>query len=149
MTILKEVIAMKRSLVSVLCIAILLLISGSSVESMAPAAKETVTIAEKAGIGKYLVGSDGRALYYFKNDPPGGTTCYGECDTTWPNYCFSIKEIAVVEGLNINDFGEFTRKGGRSALTYKGVALYNYSGDREPGDTKGHGIDNLWFLVQP
>lgn len=112
--------------------------------------KETVSIATKKGLGSYLVGSNGRTLYYFKNDSPDKSACTGACAERWPVYCYTLNEIAVGKGLKKSDFGSFHRKDNdQDQLTYKGKPLYRFEDDKEPGDTKGHKVKNLWFLVKP
>ncbi|MBI5103357.1 MAG: hypothetical protein HZB33_16220 [Nitrospirae bacterium] len=112
--------------------------------------KEKVSIAKKEGIGSYLIQSNGKALYYFKNDSPNNSTCVGACAEKWPSYCYKLDEIEAGEGLNISDFGVFVRPGSeRLHLTYKGMPIYEYEGDKGPGDVTGHGVNNLWFAIQP
>jgi predicted lipoprotein with Yx(FWY)xxD motif len=40
-----------------------------------------------------------------------------------------------------------TRGDGTTQATYNGWPLYFYSGDTEPGHTRGHSIGGVWFAV--
>ncbi|MDH4161413.1 MAG: hypothetical protein OEW15_01825 [Nitrospirota bacterium] len=112
--------------------------------------KELVKIAVDKKLGKYLTNSNGRALYYYKKDGPGKSECTGSCTQTWPVYCYTAEEISLSRGLKQSDFVSFHRTDNdQDHLAYKGMPLYNFAGDKKPGDRKGHGMDGLWFLVKP
>jgi predicted lipoprotein with Yx(FWY)xxD motif len=138
----------KTSLLAVIVLAFLAVVwSGIA---LAQDEKETIAIAEKAGVGKYLVSSTGRTLYYFKNDSPGKSTCIGPCAEKWPVYCYKTDQIAAGKGLKMSDFGSFSRKEDNlDHLTYKGIPLYRFSGDENPGDTNGQGVKGVWFVAKP
>ena len=34
-------------------------------------------------------------------------------------------------------------------VTYKGLPLYYYKGDKNPGDTNGNNIGGVWSVVKP
>jgi predicted lipoprotein with Yx(FWY)xxD motif len=48
-----------------------------------------------------------------------------------------------------HDLGVTTRTGGAKQVTYGGHPLYYFSGDTAPGQTKGQGVDGVWFLIGP
>jgi predicted lipoprotein with Yx(FWY)xxD motif len=116
----------------------------------AQADEVTISIATKEGVGSYLVSTTGKALYYYKNDSPNKSECFGACAETWSVFCYTTKQITAGPGLKKADFSFFKRPGADplDQPTYKGMPLYEYAPDG-PGDTKGHRIDNLWFLVRP
>jgi predicted lipoprotein with Yx(FWY)xxD motif len=141
---------MKRKRFSAFTVSVVMFLTLLSGISAAEQQNETISIASKEGIGKYLVTSSGKALYYFKKDSPGKSACFGPCVQKWPIYCFETNEIDVGTGINKADFGFFMRSDEPTVeqLTYKGMPLYEYNEDGS-GDTKGHGINNLWFVVTP
>jgi predicted lipoprotein with Yx(FWY)xxD motif len=106
-----------------------------------------VKVAEKAEIGQYLTDGTGMTLYRFANDEAGVSTCTGECLVKWPP--FYVDPDAVIEGIDAGDFGVITRDDGSEQTTYKGMPLYYFFGDTNPGDTKGHGVKDVWFAVSP
>ncbi|VVB55296.1 Secreted repeat of uncharacterised function [uncultured archaeon] len=97
--------------------------------------------------GNYIVDDKGKTLYYFTKDLKGKSNCAGDCLNTWP--AFYHEKISVSPGLNPSDFGTITRNDGNKQTTFKGWPLYYFSGDVSPGDIKGEGIANVWFIARP
>lgn len=120
---------------------------------IAPEPFYTVMLANKEAIGNYLVDPQAMALYYFTNDRQGVqavrplSNCSGQCLVNWP--AFWANEIIAPSLLKKTDFGEIDRTEGGKQLTYKGWPLYYYIGDINPGDTKGDGLNGVWFLAKP
>jgi predicted lipoprotein with Yx(FWY)xxD motif len=106
----------------------------------------TVDIKSNEKIGNYLVNEKGMTLYYFENDPPKTSTCFESCATTWP--IFHAEWIDIPDGLNRGDLEEIGRVDGIYQTTYKGHPLYLYSGDRNPGETNGEGVNGMWFAMR-
>ena len=109
-------------------------------------AADTVKVSDTSS-GKTLVDSKGMTLYYFTNDVPGSgkSSCSGQCAATWP--VFSGDVITVSPPLASSDFSSFARADGMKQATYKGRPLYYYNADTKPGDTKGQGVNNVWFIA--
>ena len=110
---------------------------------------DTIRIVTNQPHGQILTDAAGMTLYYFARDRPGfaSTACTGTCAAVWPP--FETPVIRVSPPLNPKDFGEFIRQDGAKQLTYLGWPLYYYVNDTVPGDTKGYGINQLWYLVSP
>lgn len=106
-----------------------------------------ITIREKAGLGMYLADSKGMTLYYFRNDSEGKSACTGECLKAWPVFYTDI--LIVPDELKLSDLGIITREDGKEQIIYKGLPLYYYHKDKKPGDTLGHKINDVWFVVNP
>jgi predicted lipoprotein with Yx(FWY)xxD motif len=106
-----------------------------------------IKIQEKADIGKYLTDTEGKALYSFKKDSPGKSACTGTCLEKWPIYY--REKVAAPKEINTEDFGTITREDGSKQTTFRGYPLYYWINDKQPGDTTGQGIINLWFVVNP
>ncbi len=106
-----------------------------------------VKVAEKEGIGSYLTDAEGRTLYWFKRDSPGTSACAGACLERWP--VFYRQSITVTEGVDAGDFGTLTRDDGAMQTSFRGYPLYYWAGDTSPGDTSGHGVNEVWFVVDP
>ncbi len=107
----------------------------------------TVDTKSTEGIGRHLVDSKGMTLYCSRNDSQGISTCTGECAAMWPG--FYTENITVPSGLKASHFGTITRDDGKKQNTYKGMPLYYFTGDRQPGDTNGNGVHNIWFPATP
>lgn len=111
------------------------------------AEKMGVKIMEKELLGKFLADSQGLSLYSFSKDDKNASNCIEGCAVNWPP--FYIAPSAVIEGCESSDFTSITRPDGRQQTAYKGMPLYYFKNDKYPGDTFGHGIGDVWFLVVP
>jgi len=115
----------------------------SAVEEMAP----TVKISGGEGSGRYLTDQAGMTLYYYTKDSPGMSVCSGSCLERWP--IFYAETITVPMGIDVSDFENIKRGDGKVQTTYKGQPLYYFIGDSNPGDIKGQGVYNSWYVVAP
>ncbi|MBW5448148.1 hypothetical protein GE107_18990 [Cohnella sp. CFH 77786] len=107
----------------------------------------TVTVGTDPKLGNYLVDANGMTLYYFDKDPKGTSVCSGDCLANWP--AFHADKIAVPSGLKAEDFGEIIRPDGAKQTTFKGYPLYYWVKDTKRGDTTGHEVGKVWFVVDP
>ena len=112
-------------------------------------AEETVgvKVAEKADIGLYLTDGNGMTLYTYADDTTGVSNCEGKCLANWP--VFYVDPTAAVEGLEAIDLGTITRADGTKQTTYLGMPLYYFIKDKNPGDTNGQGLKDVWYVVTP
>lgn len=101
----------------------------------------------KGDKGSHLTDAKGMALYVFKKDSPGKSACSGECVTRWPLY--HQEKVGVTGDLKAADFATIQRDDGKPQTTYKGMPLYYFADDKKPGETKGQGAKEVWFLAQP
>jgi predicted lipoprotein with Yx(FWY)xxD motif len=95
---------------------------------------------------KYLTDSKGMTLYYYTKDTDGQSACYGKCANAWP--VFYTPSITVPSGVNAADFGTVTRNDGTKQTTYKGWPLYYWFQDKRPGEMKGEGFKNVWYIIE-
>jgi len=109
---------------------------------------QKVNISEKAGIGKYLTDNKGMTLYWFQKDSSGKSACVGECVVKWPIF-YAEEKISPPPGVKDEDFGVITREDGKKQTTFRGYPLYYWFQDKVPGDTKGHKVNNVWFVIDP
>jgi predicted lipoprotein with Yx(FWY)xxD motif len=110
----------------------------------------TVRVAS-TGLGKILVGSNGRTLYLFKKDRGSKSACSGECATEWPPVRASGKPT-VGGGANASLVSTTKRSDGKPQVTYNGHPLYLFEGDRDAGDTSGQGLTAFgaaWYALSP
>jgi predicted lipoprotein with Yx(FWY)xxD motif len=120
---------------------------GSSTSTPATALKLT-----NGALGSYLTTGDGKTLYYYAKDLPGAASrtavsnCNGGCLAAWPIYHFD--GTPAVEGIDAADVSDFTRPDGAKQSTYQGWPLYYFASDSSAGDTKGEGVDNIWFVLR-
>lgn len=107
-----------------------------------------IMIKDNKTVGAYLADQDGRTMYWKKGDSPGKSTCTGPCLQNWPAVNIP-SPMSLPTKLKASDFGTITREDGSMQTTFRRYPLYYYAMDREPGDTKGQGINNEWYVVNP
>lgn len=123
--------------------------AGSAATAAPPSA---ASAAEGAGsieladtsLGQVIVDAEGMTLYLFVADGQGESTCYDECEASWP---VLEGEVSAGEGLDSALVGTTTRTNGDVQATYNGWPLYYFSGDAAVGDTKGQGLRDVWYVV--
>lgn len=108
-------------------------------------AKPVVAVGS-TGLGDVLVDGDGRTLYLFTRDSAGTSVCEGSCVEQWPPLIVS-SDPGAGQGADQAKVGTITRSNGERQVTYAGKPLYRYKADAKPGDTKGHGVNGVWFAV--
>lgn len=104
-----------------------------------------IEIAELPGDLSVLTDDAGRVLYASTADESGISNCTGECAEMWEPLLTEGRAI-VGPGLVPGFVGSLERDEG-TQVTFFGQPLYYYTGDTEPGDLLGHGIDDSWFVV--
>jgi predicted lipoprotein with Yx(FWY)xxD motif len=106
---------------------------------------ESVLIANNKNLGSYLTDTSGKTLYFFTKDTPGASTCTGTCLGLWP--AFNADPVTAPSVLNPSDFTSVSRFDGVKQTAYMGKPLYFYSGDTKPGEVKGQGFNNVWYVA--
>ena len=112
------------------------------------AGKSTVNVGDTA-IGKVLVDDKGMTLYTFKNDVPnsGKSAVPAAILANWPPLGATG---AGTKGAGVTgDLGTATLDDGSKLVSYKGLPLYHFSGDKAVGDTKGDKLAGIWFVAVP
>jgi len=133
---------MKKMLVSFVAFGIFLSAIGAVM-----AMHHAILIREKEGVGKYFTDTEGKALYAFKKDAPGKSSCSGPCLEKWPIYY--RETVAAPSGIKADDFGTITREDGKKQTTFRGYPLYYWVNDKQTGETTGQGVNNVWFVINP
>jgi len=102
-------------------------------------------------LGAYLIAYNGMTVYTFAKDKTGTTTCYGQCEANWPPYVVGPEDNVqnVKLGVTGDKVGTITRANGSLQVTYNGLPLYFFAGDKASGDTKGENVAKAWFVVKP
>lgn len=124
------------------------IILGLSVIQAQEGATPTIQTAENPSYGTYLVDDQGYSLYLYLEDSEGASNCYGRCAENWPPLTIEGEPVAG-EGVNTELLGTIERDDGATQVAYNGQPLYRYARDREPGDTRGHGLGEVFYLVTP
>lgn len=121
---------------------------GTSGDSVVPVTGSVeIKVSSNAELGEFLVDEKGMTLYLFTKDTPGVSNCSGSCLTAWPPLLTS-GEPRADDGVT-GKLGTITRDDGSLQVTYNDLPLYYYITDVKPGDTTGHEVGGVWFVVAP
>jgi predicted lipoprotein with Yx(FWY)xxD motif len=119
--------------------------------TQAPAGGSATVMTKTIGSQTILVaGSNSMTVYYFSKDTAdsGKSVCSGQCLVTWPALTVPAGTTPSGGSGVTGQLGTITRTdNGALQVTYKGLPLYFYEGDKAPGDTNGNYPN--WVLVQP
>lgn len=114
--------------------------SGSAQSSTAAAQlTTTVGVSQNSSLGSILVDSRGMTLYVFSLDTSGMSNCSGPCVGAWPPFQPPAGSLTA-PGSASGTLASMTRADGTQQVTYNGMPLYFFAGDKNPGDTHGQGI---------
>jgi predicted lipoprotein with Yx(FWY)xxD motif len=110
-----------------------------------------VRLLEHPRHGNILVGPTGMTLYRFTNDADGVSNCAGGCAMRWPPLVGGFNRSAGVapltgEGVS-GEIGIIERDDAGMQVTFDGEPLYYWVNDHAPGDTTGHEVGGVWFVV--
>jgi predicted lipoprotein with Yx(FWY)xxD motif len=130
----------------------------STLAGTATAAPRTISVAsaKNASLGKILVTAGGRTLYHVTAEPKNVVKCTGTCAQDWPPLLVAagVKPVAG-PGVRPSLLGTLRRPDGKTQVTYAGMPLYLYSGDKKAGSAEGQGIGagswlaGAWYAVAP
>jgi predicted lipoprotein with Yx(FWY)xxD motif len=124
--------------------------SGTAPASGGASSAATVS-ATSTSLGMVLVDGSGRTLYLFEKDQPNQSACTGACAAAWPVDQSSGTPKAG-SGAKASLLGTIKRGDGSTQVTYNKHPLYYYSGDSQPGQQNGQGVNAFgatWFAVTP
>jgi len=126
--------------------------SASRTAAATPAAAKGAAVGAASGsAGTFLTGAGGRALYLWKGDAKGKSSCSGACAQAWPPLTTASKPTAS-GSVKSSQLGTIKRSNGSKQVTYDGHPLYYFAGDPSSGSTNGQGSDEFgakWWLVSP
>jgi predicted lipoprotein with Yx(FWY)xxD motif len=112
---------------------------------------ELKVAAGSGSVTNYLTGEDGKTVYVFGKDvaDSGKSACGpGVCLDNWPPLAVeSLDEVKADSGVT-GAVALITRDDGTKQVTYKGLPLYYFAGDKAAGDTNGAAIPN-WSVAHP
>ena len=135
---------MKKPLIAVL----FLVFCGSSLAGAAVV--PTVKTASVESLGKVIVTSTGRTLYHYTDESKGKVHCTGACAKLWPPLVVKATAKPVAgPGITASKLGVLKRPDGKMQVTYGGLGLYLYAGDKQAGDANGQALENEWYAVSP
>ena len=109
----------------------------------------TLMVANNPALGNILTDPNGMTLYTSKNDQPGLSNCIDSCAQTWLPLAAGGISVPIGGPGVTGQLGIITRPDSSLQVTYNGLPLYYYIGDKAPGEALGQGIDGIWFAARP
>ncbi len=113
-------------------------------------ASGVVRSASNATLGAtVLVDAQGMTLYRLSGEEHGRLICTSAaCVASWHPL---IAPAAGVSGASIGSLGTLKRPEGTEQVTYKGLPLYTFAGDKAPGQANGQGLKDVgvWSAISP
>ncbi len=116
----------------------------SSSSAAAGSGAVMVKTAKVGSLGTVLVDAKGITLYHYTLDHPPKIACTASCASIWPPLL--VPAGAHVEGPA--GVGTIKRPGGATQVTYHGMPLYTYVGDKAAGQAAGQGYTDNWFVLK-
>lgn len=114
----------------------------------APSSAAGATVEVKGAV--LVAGSNGMSVYTFTKDTADSrkSACTGDCLTTWPALTVAAGGTPTAGTGISGKLGTITRAdNGALQVTYNGLPLYFFSGDKAPGDLNG--VYTNWNSVKP
>jgi len=110
----------------------------------------TLKTAKVGTLGKVVVSASGRTLYHYTDETKGKVACSGGCAKLWPPLLVKAGAKPVAgTGIVASKLGVLKRPDGTFQVTYGGLGLYLYTGDKKAGDANGEAIEASWYAVSP
>jgi predicted lipoprotein with Yx(FWY)xxD motif len=95
---------------------------------------------------KVVVDHNGKTVYIYK---PNGTSTTSKVPAAlkavWPAVTSTESTPSVAAGLN----NAKTKVNAQDQVSYNDQLLYTFSADTKPGDAKGQGLGNVWYVLAP
>jgi predicted lipoprotein with Yx(FWY)xxD motif len=120
--------------------------TGSSESSEEPG--EATVAVEDSDFGQIVVDAEGRTLYVFLADTGSDSTCYDECEDSWPPLTVE-GDPAAGDGIDASLLGTTEREDGSVQVTLDGHPLYHFAADETPDDINGQDVGDVWYVVSP
>ncbi len=109
-------------------------------------ADATVAV-EDSDFGQIVVDAEGRTLYVFLVDEGTESTCYEDCEASWPPLTVEGDPVAG-DGID-GPLGTTEREDGSLQVTLDGHPLYYFASDETADDVNGQGVSDVWYVVSP
>lgn len=102
-----------------------------------------------SSLGSIMVNGKGMTVYVFDKDTAnsGTSACTGACLANWPAVTTTATKPHVT-GIS-GTIATIKDPDGKTQITVDGLPLYTFAGDAAKGDTKGQGLQNVWWVVSP
>jgi len=128
----------------------ILVATGVATLSGAAASPTTIAVAQNKTWGATLTLKNGDTLYRLTKDSKNMSVCTGKCATIWLPVLLATGQKTPV-GSGVSHLGSFTRANGTHQVTYEGIPLYTFTGDKKAGQVTGNIKDTWgqWWSINP
>jgi predicted lipoprotein with Yx(FWY)xxD motif len=118
--------------------------------SAGAASTTTITVTQNKTWGPTLTLKGGDTLYRLTKDSTDKSVCTGKCATVWIPVVLAAGQKSPV-GVGVGHLGSFARSNGQRQVTYEGIPLYTFTGDKKAGDVTGNIKDTWgqWWSINP
>jgi predicted lipoprotein with Yx(FWY)xxD motif len=120
----------------------------TSAESPSEEMVDATVAVEDSDLGQIVVDAEGRTLYVFLVDEGTESTCYDDCEASWPPLTVE-GDPAAGEGIDASLLGTTEREDGSVQVTLDGHPLYYFAADETADDVNGQGVGDVWYVVSP
>ncbi|HVX32790.1 MAG TPA: hypothetical protein VHA80_06570 [Solirubrobacterales bacterium] len=137
-----------RDLAALALAALLALAAVAAPMALAGGSKTVVGEAKAPSLHKtVLTNTKGLTLYALSAEKNGRFICTGSCTNTW----FPLLVARGTTPKGPVRLGTVKRPEGKIQVTFKGLPLYTFDGDRAKGQAKGGGFKDVgtWHAVTP
>lgn len=119
--------------------------NGPTAGTITEPAQDATVVVQDSDLGQIVVDAEGRTLYVLFADKNGKSTCYDDCEATWPP--LTVDGEPSGDGVDAELLGTTERDDGTSQVTLNDQPLYYFASDEAPGDMNGQGIGDVWYVV--
>jgi predicted lipoprotein with Yx(FWY)xxD motif len=116
------------------------------VQPPATSAEAVIDVATDPTYEEILVDGEGMTLYIFTVDEPNQSNCDADCLANWPPL-ITLGNPTLGDRVEEELVGSTTLADGRQIVTYNSMPLYYFVEDTQPGDIKGQGVGNVWYVI--
>ena len=130
--------------------------AGSATTSQAQSAPTTMATSGPTAVeitnpklGKILANANDMVLYIYTADKGGKSACSGVCLKYWPPVLLPSGATQPTAGAGVSGLGTVAEPEG-TQVTYHGMPLYTYIGDKGPNQTTGQGVvdsGGTWYVI--
>jgi predicted lipoprotein with Yx(FWY)xxD motif len=93
-----------------------------------------------------IVDDNGKTVYIYKPDGTSTTSKVpAALKNAWPAVTSMESTPTVAAGLS----NAKTKANAQNQVSYNGHLLYTFSADTKPGDARGQGLGNVWYVISP
>jgi predicted lipoprotein with Yx(FWY)xxD motif len=121
-----------------------------SLASGANAAPTVLKVTQNTSWGPTLTLKNGDTVYAFSKDARNKSVCTGQCAVAWPPVLLPSGQ-SKADGTGVKSLGVIMRANGSHQVTYEGIPLYRFVGDKHADQVNGNitAFGGKWHSINP